>query len=249
MKELYAAIHERMSERGVGATDERPALREFVSSLTDLPIDPKGIALDAGCGGTLSLAVACANHGFKQVEAVDVNEKSLRHAQTVAAALEQERIRVCCASVADLPFPDGAFDFIVCSGVAHHTPDPERVVAELARTIKPGGTLYISLYCFAGSVFEGIVRVLRAAGTLIAFRVLHKLFGRSRLVNNFVLDHMYVPILWLYRAAEVREMLARHSFSVQTEWPSAIDPFARAGALGRWISGDGLMRVWVCTKR
>lgn len=45
-----------------------------------------------------------------------------------------------------LPFPDGAFDHVYSFGVIHHSPKPERIVAELHRVLKDGGTFTVMLY-------------------------------------------------------------------------------------------------------
>jgi ubiquinone/menaquinone biosynthesis C-methylase UbiE len=248
MLDLYSAIHERMTEEGIDPRSGRPTAREVVEALDRLPVRPGDIALDAGCGATLSMSIACAEHGFARVEALDLNDRSLQHARGILARSGHAGIGLCRGSVGSLPFGDGTFDFAICSGVAHHTPDCEQVMRELQRVLKPGGVLYISLYCFAGSLSELAVRVLRHFGRFIQFQRMHRLLGQNRTVNNFILDHMYVPTLWLFRAEEVREMLERRGFTITREWASSMDPFARYGRLGRLISGDGLMRVWLCEK-
>jgi ubiquinone/menaquinone biosynthesis C-methylase UbiE len=45
-----------------------------------------------------------------------------------------------------LPFPDGTFDHIYSFGVIHHSPRPERIVSEMRRVLKPGGTFTVMLY-------------------------------------------------------------------------------------------------------
>jgi SAM-dependent methyltransferase len=37
-----------------------------------------------------------------------------------------------------LPFEDGSFDFVYSWGVIHHSPRPERLVAEMRRVLRPG---------------------------------------------------------------------------------------------------------------
>jgi ubiquinone/menaquinone biosynthesis C-methylase UbiE len=248
MDALYAAIHRQMTADDEAAL-QRPTAQEFADALRDHRIPADGTALDAGCGGTLSLSTACAEHGFRHVVAIDQNEISLEHAAAVARESGASAIHLSRGSVLRLPFADRTFEFAVCSGVAHHTADPERAIAELARVIKPRGRLYLSLYCFAGSPSELVVRLLRRLGVMIEFERAHRLFWSHRVINNFVLDHMYVPVLWLYKAAEVRDMIGGHGFDIEREWPSRMDPFVRFGALGRALSGDGLLRVWLCRRR
>jgi ubiquinone/menaquinone biosynthesis C-methylase UbiE len=47
------------------------------------------------------------------------------------------------ADLAALPFHDATFDIAISSHVAEHLTQPERVFAELARVVKPGGRLLI----------------------------------------------------------------------------------------------------------
>lgn len=43
-----------------------------------------------------------------------------------------------------LPLPDGEADLVLLSEVLEHVPDPELVLAEAARLLKPGGQLFLS---------------------------------------------------------------------------------------------------------
>jgi SAM-dependent methyltransferase len=45
-----------------------------------------------------------------------------------------------------LPFADGSFDHVYSFGVIHHSPAPERIVREIYRVLRPGGTLTVMLY-------------------------------------------------------------------------------------------------------
>lgn len=48
------------------------------------------------------------------------------------------------ADAAHLPFVDGSFDTAVCTKVLEHVPDPQAVVSEIARVLKPGGYCLLS---------------------------------------------------------------------------------------------------------
>jgi ubiquinone/menaquinone biosynthesis C-methylase UbiE len=45
-----------------------------------------------------------------------------------------------------LPFPDSSFDHVYSFGVIHHSPEPQRIVREIYRVLRPGGTLTVMLY-------------------------------------------------------------------------------------------------------
>ncbi len=44
----------------------------------------------------------------------------------------------------DLPWGDGNFDVVTCTNSFHHFPDPDKVLLEMKRVLKPGGTLIIA---------------------------------------------------------------------------------------------------------
>jgi len=246
--EFYTSIHDRMLREAARNAEIRPTAREFSNTLDRFSIKGVRNALDAGCGGTASFTLAFAERGLSKVTAIDINEANLTRARALIKRRHTKVVYFTMASVTELPFQDGTFDLAVCSGVVHHTEEPARAIQELARVVKPGGILYISVYCFADSAFEKIVRALRIVGGYLPFLLVQRLCGWSRVMNNFILDHMYVPVLWLFRADEVRSVIARSELTILEEWPSSIDPFARFPGLSSLLTGDGLLRVWLCQK-
>ncbi len=46
--------------------------------------------------------------------------------------------------ITEIPAEDGSFDAILCTEVIEHVPQPERVITEFARLLRPGGTLILS---------------------------------------------------------------------------------------------------------
>ena len=111
--------------------------------------------LDSGCGNGLSVDLLCA----QGLDAWGVDLSALRKWQWRERS---RRDRLVCADSLRLPFRDGAFDAILCSGVLEHVgveerggdryevaPRPDRdahgvaFLAEHARVLAPGGTLWL----------------------------------------------------------------------------------------------------------
>lgn len=94
--------------------------------------------LDLGCGGGF-MAEELARRGAI-VSGVDPSEAAI-----AAARRHCEATGLSIAYVAgrgeSLPFPDGAFDVVVCVDVLEHVPDLDRVVAEIRRVLRPSGWL------------------------------------------------------------------------------------------------------------
>jgi 2-polyprenyl-3-methyl-5-hydroxy-6-metoxy-1,4-benzoquinol methylase/uncharacterized protein YbaR (Trm112 family) len=97
--------------------------------------------LDVGCGAGRFTEIALA--AGAEVVAVDLS-------QAVEACRDNlspnDQLEIVQASIYELPFPPGSFDFVYCIGVIQHTPDPKRSVLEIAKMVRPGGQLGYWIY-------------------------------------------------------------------------------------------------------
>lgn len=101
-------------------------------SSTDIPKYlgwPSGLALDLGCG-TGTAGGGLKKSGMKVIGA-DLSPPCL-----VAAARRLDA--VVRVDAAHLPFKDETFDALVARGALHHMNDPEAVMREVHRVLKPG---------------------------------------------------------------------------------------------------------------
>jgi SAM-dependent methyltransferase len=67
----------------------------------------------------------------------------------------------------NLPFSDGAFDFVYSHGVLHHTPDTAQTIREIYRVLSPGGRAVVMLYYRNSFNYQINVKVLRRMRILV----------------------------------------------------------------------------------
>ena len=111
-------------------------------------IKPGMRALDFGCAmGFLSLPMARAVGPEGKVVSVDVQPRMLdvlRRRAARAGLIERIETHVCREESLALDGQAGRFDFALAFAVLHETPDQERLLAELARVLKPGARLLLA---------------------------------------------------------------------------------------------------------
>jgi len=97
--------------------------------------------LDAACGnGRYSLFLLKHADPDARITAFDLSQNMLARARR---RLNNGRVTHAAADLTRLPYPDGAFDGIVCGWVLEHLPDPRPGLRELARVLRPGGRLLL----------------------------------------------------------------------------------------------------------
>jgi SAM-dependent methyltransferase len=145
------------------------------------PVGPGDRVLDMGCGGGRH-AFALARRGA-DVIALDMDAAELKDVAGMFDGLRVEGEIAPGTSTAavrgtaySLPFADATFDRIVAAEVLEHLPDDERAMGELARVLKPGGLIAVTVprwgpekICWALSddyhqVEGGHVRIYRGTG-------------------------------------------------------------------------------------
>jgi SAM-dependent methyltransferase len=99
--------------------------------------------LDVGCGAGVDLARFA--RGGAAVTGVDLAASAVDLAR---ANFAQQGLQGAF-EVADgerLPFADNCFDLVYAHGVVQYTPDPQRLVDECRRVLKPGGEAVFQVY-------------------------------------------------------------------------------------------------------
>ena len=97
--------------------------------------------LDAGCGAGRFLDAA--SHSGANLVGIDISNAI----DAAKANLEgRDNVHFVQASIYELPFAEGTFDFCYCIGVIQHTPDPPRSLRSIAQMIKTNGKIAVTIY-------------------------------------------------------------------------------------------------------
>jgi ubiquinone/menaquinone biosynthesis C-methylase UbiE len=113
----------------------------------EMALRPGMRVLDAGCGGGRHLCEAFRRPGV-EVVGIDLCMEDLTRARGflhLMAAEQAGRWLVCRGDVQQLPFKDHSFDVVVCSEVLEHVADNRAAVGELARVLRPGGQMAVTV--------------------------------------------------------------------------------------------------------
>lgn len=97
------------------------------------PLTPGMRVLDLACG-TGDIAFEAARAGARVV-GLDITERMVRLAR------EKDRVFFLVGDIMALPFPDASFDVITTGYGIRNVPELRPALREIARVLKPGGTL------------------------------------------------------------------------------------------------------------
>ena len=125
----------------------RGKLRGLRETALDLARLSEGEAvLDVGCGtGTLALAAKARVGASGRVVGIDPGPRQIDRARSKAARRGVD-LDLRVGVIERILTPDGSFDAALSTFMMHHLPDDlkRRGLAEIARTLKPGGRLVVA---------------------------------------------------------------------------------------------------------
>ncbi|MCP5058053.1 MAG: class I SAM-dependent methyltransferase [bacterium] len=104
--------------------------------------DGKGRLLDAGCGPGVVLAAVGAD--FAEVCGLDLTPAMVERAKIACQEADLTGAEIQVGSMLAMPFDDGQFDAVVTRLTLHHLEAPGDALREMARVLRPGGTLVIA---------------------------------------------------------------------------------------------------------
>jgi ubiquinone/menaquinone biosynthesis C-methylase UbiE len=135
LKSVFFELGASWYARKLASGPEMELRREFIDWLA-----PSGGArvLDVGCGPG-HLARLLVQRGCR-VTATDRSRRLLRIARRLVA-IDRTPVLFVRAAAERLPFADDSFDLSVATAVVYLVPQPERLLREMARVTRTGGTV------------------------------------------------------------------------------------------------------------
>lgn len=97
--------------------------------------------LDIGCGAGF-FANEAAKVGHK-VTGIDISENAL---QVAAAHDETQSVHYMSADAYALPFPRESFDVVMAMDLLEHVSDPQQIIFEASRVLRPGGLFFFHTF-------------------------------------------------------------------------------------------------------
>ncbi|WP_330230769.1 class I SAM-dependent methyltransferase [Nocardia sp. NBC_00508] len=179
-------------------------LYHLIAADIDAATQPGAWVLDVGTGPGRLLTRLLSRRMDLRLHGVDLSPHMIEIAERTLAGDQAE---LSVGDVGALPYPDDSFDLVVSSLSLHEWPDVERAIAELARVLRPGGT--VAIYDF---------RFVPAAAALSALRhsfpaatVRRETVRPGDIRSGCMHDSALTPPrVRVWRAATCRSVISRH---------------------------------------
>ena len=180
--------------------------------------------LDVGCGPG-NLLVELATDAPELLIGVDVDEVFLVFGRShIENSIEDLAVSTTLlrASLPTLPFADETFDLVTCFLVMPHVSDDSAALTELARVLKPGGTLAISGHGF-GFPLRYLKRLRLKPLQMYLASLIYKCTG-EKWIRNTLQNHKKICALLnnIGVVPEVRHYNQKILGCVSTYWIKAI---------------------------
>lgn len=180
--------------------------------------------LDVGCGPG-NLLVALAADAPELLIGVDVDEVFLVFGRShIKNSIEDPALTptLLRASLPTLPFANETFDLVTCFLVMPHVPDDSVALLELARVLKPGGTLAISGHGF-GFPLRYLKRLRLKPLQMYLATLIYKYIG-EKWIRNTLQSHKEICALLnsIGVVPELRHYNQKVFGCVSTYWIKAI---------------------------
>ena len=165
---------------------------DFAIRKTIENINTTSSALEIGCGtGIISFGIS---DYINKIIAIDISEKMIEVAKNKAVQQNIKNIEFKVADAYQLEYQDCSFDIVLLFNVLHIVKEPDTVLNEVYRVLKPKGVLLTATDCYAEPTSFSIKIRLTIQKIL-------KLLG-------------IISFLSFYKKSEIDKLLETHHFEI-----------------------------------
>ena len=181
--------------------------RRFLVSRVD--VAPTHTVLDVATGTGAVARELLAQKGCTVV-GLDQSPEMLAEARKRLPA----SVKLVHASADDLPFPDAAFDALTFTYLLRYVPDPAATLRELARVVRPGGTIAGLEFAVPRGPWRPLWELYVRGGLPLAGRAISQPWARvgdflGPSIREFYARHPEPRLLELWRDAGIANVQAR----------------------------------------
>ena len=148
----------------------RPQKRTFINTINSYP---HGRLLEIGVGNGSHLKY------YKTHDITGIDTSSSMLAKAVKHGID--RVQLIRMDGQKLSFYDELFDYVVLSHVIAVVADPERLLEEIHRVLKPGGKVFILNHFTPGNWLKYLDRFAEGISRLFCFRSVFKISSLSKI--------------------------------------------------------------------
>jgi demethylmenaquinone methyltransferase / 2-methoxy-6-polyprenyl-1,4-benzoquinol methylase len=189
-----------------------PRWREFLVSRVEASAED--MVLDVACG-TAAVSMELARRYGCRVVGIDQSAEMLAagRARVQAAGLE-ERIDLREGRAEELPFDTATFDALTFTYLLRYVDDPAATMRELARVVKPGGTIAMLDFFVPGGLARPAWELYVRAGLPVLGRLISPGWGEvgnflGPSIRDFWRAHPAEEVAGLWREAGIRGVQGR----------------------------------------
>ncbi len=156
-------------------------------------LDSTDQVLEIGCGtGIIALGIA---NRCGSVTGVDISPVMIEQARTKAASENVQNVTFEVFDGYSLPLGDSSFDTVLLFNVLYIVKEPQTLLAEAGRLLKPGGILVSATDCLAEPV---------------------NLYSRIVMAYEWVMHKLgIIPFISFFRKKDVENLLTENGFTVK----------------------------------
>jgi SAM-dependent methyltransferase len=145
LRRMWDGVAKGWADNAAFVDARAAAMTETILDLARLELGARVLELAAGAGGAgLEAATRVGRTG--EVVISDVSPAMTAIAAARAEKLGLANVHTRVLDLEEIDEPDGSFDAVICREGLMLVPDPPRAVAEIARVLRPGGRVALSVW-------------------------------------------------------------------------------------------------------